>query len=183
MNEQTEQKGNERIEVMARLTDTKIEVNDIVSKWLLITYDIPHNAAGDRARRQFLMNARSIGATAHTDSVYLMPWTPTAEVLALELAKAGKVCVWTSQTTDTRQAKEITEQYDQSLEPMIDDIDERISKIEGHLVNNRIKRAEKMMAKTEKMLDGIEQAIIRRGNNNLMLLFKIVKRRYIQIRI
>lgn len=32
-----EQRGNERIEVMARLTDTKIEVNDIVSKWIIVT--------------------------------------------------------------------------------------------------------------------------------------------------
>jgi len=29
------------LEVLARLTDTKIETRDIVDKWLLLTYDSP----------------------------------------------------------------------------------------------------------------------------------------------
>ena len=67
------------IEVLARLTGTQIRCREICDRWLLITYDLPHNKKGDRARREFLDTAKIIGATHHTDSVYLMPWTPAAD--------------------------------------------------------------------------------------------------------
>ncbi len=81
------------LEVLARMTDTHIEAREICDRWLLLTYDIPKNTAGNKARHEFLKKARELGATRHTDSTYLMPWTPDAEMLALEVARTGKACV------------------------------------------------------------------------------------------
>jgi len=90
------------LEIMARMTDTPINIREVVDKFLMITYDLPHTEEGDRARREFLAVAHSIGAAKHTESVYLLPWTPEAEVLALELSrvKDGEVFIWTTQPTD-----------------------------------------------------------------------------------
>ncbi len=43
--------SKESLEVLARLTDTPIEVKDIVNSWLLITYDLPHTEAGKECRK------------------------------------------------------------------------------------------------------------------------------------
>jgi len=177
----TEQKQGvdfSRLEVLARLADTEIEARELVDKWLLITYDIPKSEAGDRARREFLNQARMIGATRHTDSVYLMPWTKHAEVLALQLARAGEVCVWTSQTTDEVKAAEITKNYDKGLQPQLDEISERVDKIAYNISKERMKRAYKMLDKTERMLDNMEQAIIRRGSAQLYVLLTLIKERF-----
>ena len=166
------------IEVMARLADISIEAREICDKWLLLTYDIPNNETGNRARRRFLQDAREIGATWHTDSVYLMPWTQDAEALALRVAAAGKACVWTSKTTDATMAKEITRNYDKGLEPVLDEIGERIDRAEEHVINHRIKTARKMMDKTETMLDAIDRAIIRRGSAELYILVTLLRQRF-----
>lgn len=165
--------------VMARLTDTPLpDVREICDKWILLTYDLPHNENGDRARREFLVNARMIGATRNTDSVYLMPWTKQAEMLALQLARVGEVCVWTSETTDENKAAEITRSYDTGLKPQLKEISERVDKIAYHLDNNHQKRANKMIEKTEKLLNAIEQAIIRRGSAELYLMLMVIKKRF-----
>lgn len=166
------------IEVLARMTSTPIECKDLCDKWLLLTYDIPHTDKGDKARRAFLSSARMVGATRHTDSVYLMPWTRTAEVLALELARAGEVFVWTSQTTNEKKAAQITESYDQSMRPMLDEIEERIDRIDFHLDKKRFKRAKKMMDKTELMVNSTRDAIIRRGSAELYIQVVLLERRF-----
>lgn len=166
------------LEVMARLTDTKITARTMVNEWLLITYDIPHTKAGDLARREFLANAKRIGANRYTDSVYLMPWNKEAEKLALQLARQGTVCVWTSTATDIAKSAEITEVYDRGLEPLLDDIIERIDKIEGHLFERHLKRAWKMMGKTERMISDLEATIARRGSAELNVLLTLAKRRF-----
>ena len=171
--------SKESLEVLARMTDTPIEVRDFVSKWLLLTYDLPHNEKGDKARRDFLLQARAIGATRHTDSVYVMPWTTTAESLALKLARAGgEVIVWTSSTTDESKAKEITKAYDRSIEPILDEISERIDRMVEYLNKNQKKRAYKMMEKTERMLNQVEQAVQRRGSMELYVLLTIIQKRF-----
>lgn len=165
------------IEVMARLTDVKIETRELVDRWLLITYDLPHNEAGDRARREFLDQARRIGATHHTDSVYLLPWTTYAEQLALQLATRGEVCVWTSQTTNEAKAKEITASYDAGLAPQVDEISERLDKISEHLSAKHFKRADQMLEKTVEMVDALEDAILRRGSAELFISLQLLRRR------
>ena len=167
------------IEVMARLTDTEIEANEICERWLLVTYDIPKTKAGDIARREFLTKAKLVGAVSHTDSVYLMPWTPDAENIALGLARAGgQVCVWTSQTTDNLQAVEITRNYDAGVERQITKIEERLDKIEKNILAEHNKRAYKMVLKTDKMVEEMDKAILRRGSAILYVRFLAVKVRY-----
>lgn len=177
--EETHNPELDSLEVMARLMDVELETKEICDKWLLITYDIPHTPAGDRARREFLDNARLIGATKHTESVYLMPWTGEAEILALNLSgtKGGRVCLWTSQPTDTLLAEDITKAYDASLRPQIDAIGVRLDKIVAHQDLGHEKRAEQMLEKTKVMLDGMEKAVVRRGSAQLYVLITLLKRR------
>lgn len=172
--------SKESMEVLARLTGTEINVREMVDAWLMVTYDLPHNKEGDKARRKFLAEATAIGASRHTDSVYLMPWTPSAEALALQLSRVtgGDVVVWTSKTTDPEQAKEITESYDASLRPQLDEISERIDRIYEYENKRQFKRAAKMMPKTEKMLAQMEQAILRRGSASLYILMQIIQQRF-----
>ncbi len=173
------------IETYAKLTETNIQTREICDKWLLLTYDLPHNEKGDAARRRFLVKAHEVGAVQHTASVYLMPWTPAAETLALELARVelGKVCVWSSQTTDKTKAEEITKNYDKGLAPVLYEIGDRLDKIAGHLEANRLKRAMKMMEKTGKMLAAIRQAIIARGSAQLYILLTLIERRAEQLKV
>lgn len=170
--------SKDSLEVMARLMDSPIEVRDIVDKFLLITYDIPHTPEGDVARRVFLNEAKMIGATRHTDSTYIMPWTKHAEILALRLGRAGEVCVWTSNTTDEVKAEEITQNYDRDLKPQIESITERVDKIAWHFEKGHSKTAFKMVEKTERMIDNMEQAIVRRGSAQLYVLLGLVKERF-----
>jgi hypothetical protein len=172
--------GKESLEVMARMTDTKINVQEVVSKWLLLTYDLPHNEEGDKARREFLLEAAAIGAIRHTDSVYLMPWTPEADRLALKLSriKGGNTVVWTSQPTDPALAKPLTTNYDRSLEPQLKEIGERIDRIWEHQQRNRRLLALKLVPKTEKLLTNVEQAILRRGSAVLQLWVDVLRQRF-----
>jgi hypothetical protein len=167
------------METLATMANIPITIKDICDKWLLLTYDIPHNEKGDKARRDFLLKAQSIGAARHTDSVYLMPWTADAEVLALNLAQTGaEVVVWTSNTTDANQAKVITQSYDQNVQPVLDEIGERLDRIVVHLDKKRFKRADKMKVKTAAMLENMEAAIKRRGSAELFTYWSILNRRF-----
>ena len=168
----------EEIGTIARLSGSKIELRDIVDKWLLLTYDIPHTPEGDKARREFLTEAAYLGATQQTESVYLIPWTPQAEMAALKLARFGKTIVWTSSVTDKSMAREITRKYDQGLQPVMEEIGERLDRIAEHYRRRRFKRANKMVPKTDKMMDGLVMALLRRGSKTLFLYFEILKKRY-----
>ena len=107
-----------------------------------------------------------------------MPWTKSAEIIALQLARVGEVCVWTSQTTDEARAREITQNYDKGLEPQLDEISERLDRIAENLDKKRYKRAHKMMDKTERMLNNMEGAIVRRGSAQLYVMLTLLKRRF-----
>lgn len=170
--------SKQTLEVMSGLTDTPIETRELVDKWLLVTYDLPHTEAGDKARREFLLKAQAIGATRHTDSVYLLPWTPQAELLALQLARIGEVVLWTSTTTEEGAAKEVTRVYDKGLEPILDEIAGRIDRINEHLEKRRYKRANKMIPKTERMLNSVGSAIERRGSGPLHAYWQILWKRF-----
>ena len=172
--------SNENIDALkttARMVDIPIQAREICDEWLLLTYDIPHTKKGDRARREFLNEARYLGATQHTASVYLMPWTPEAEILALNIAKVGQACVWTSKVTDPGLARSITEKHDKDLEDVLDEINERLDRIEVHLANEHYKIAEKMRDKTLDMFKTIKEAIIRRGSAELYIFMLVLERR------
>lgn len=176
----TESKDTSVMEVMARLTDTKINLKEVVDKFLLITYDLPHTDEGDKARREFLAKAKAIGAAQHTESVYLLPWTPEAELLALGISKVkqGEVLIWTSQPTDSSLAKDITNRYDEGLKPIMDEISERLDRMEEHRIQHRDGRADKMVPKTQTMLENMEKAILRRGSALLFLRLGLLTRRF-----
>ena len=165
------------MEVMSRLAGIPLEVREIVESWLLITYDIPKSEEGDRARRKFLDRARVIGATQHTASVYLMPWTQEAELLAFEVATAGHACVWTSKPTDDQQATELTETYDSDLEKLLDAVSVRLDKIQEHWEAEHFKRVEQMGEKTKEQLGGLIEAVQRRGSKDLAAYAEILLRR------
>lgn len=165
------------IQVMARLADIPIEATEIVGQWLLLTYDIPKSETGDKARREFLKKAYAIGATQHTASVYYMPWTPEAENLAFDVATVGKACVWTSRPTDDEQAVILTKRYDVGLEELLDKIVERIDKLEYHWKAEHYKRCEQMAEKTRAKLNGLLDAVQRRGSKDLQIYANIIDRR------
>jgi len=168
----------DNIEVLARMTDTTIECRDICDKWLLLTYDLPLSEAGNKARRHFLSQAKMLGATKHTDSVYLMPWTAEAELMALELARVGDVTVWNSETTESSLAKYITKSYDKRLDSFINEVSDRIDRINWHLDHQHLKIADMMKIKTAQMLVNLEDAIKRRGSRWLWAKVVIARIRY-----
>ncbi len=168
---------NSSMKVMARLSGIKLEVRDIVNEWLLITYDIPKSPEGDKARIKFLNRAKVIGATQHTASVYLMPWTPEAELLAFEVATVGHACVWTSKPSDVKQAVELTEVYDDDLEKLLDGIAVRLDKIQVHWEADHHKRVSQMAEKTKDKLNGLIEAVARRGSRDLATFAEILYRR------
>jgi len=128
-------------------------------------------------RRNFLTAAYLMGATKHTESVYLLPWTPEAELLALELAQVGHAVVWTSSTTDKTKAREITRKYDAGIQPVLGKIEDRVDKTIDYLRHRKFKQADRLAPKTWKMINAIEQAIIRRGSKELLVYLETLKKR------
>jgi hypothetical protein len=169
------------IEVMARITDNKIETREIVDKWLLLTYDLPVSKEGNRARNEFYKQARHLGAVQNTESVYLLPWTTDAEIMAMELAdvKSARVIVWTAQTSE-EQSKEITRRYDAGLRPTLKLIEERIDRLEYMMIKGWYKKAEKYTIKTERILLDLEAAVVRRGSAQMLILVTILRQRFNQ---
>ena len=166
------------LETTAMLTNTNVQVREICHKWLLLTYDLPHNEAGDKARREFLVNARRLGACQHTESVYLMPYTPAAQEAVLELAKAGKLYVWTSESTDPVQAKEVTRNYDHDLKEMLKKLSTRVDRMIELRKSNKIGVLNKMREKTNAMLNSLGEAVQRRGSIDLLIFFQALLTRY-----
>jgi hypothetical protein len=171
----------EGMEVLARMTDSKIKLRSIIDKWLLITYDLPNNEAGDKARAEFLIKASAVGATRHTDSVYLMPWSPEAETLALELAKTegGEVIAW-AQAEPLNHKEDITAGYDAALKPIMKEISARLDKMMSYRHDNHQKRVIQMIPKTERLLQNAEAAVTRRGSEVLAIWLELLKQRYQQ---
>jgi len=165
------------IEVMARMSGIPLQVKEIIDTFLLLVYDIPKSTEGNRARRKFLDGARMIGAVKHTSSCYYMPWTQEAELLAFEVATAGHACVWTSKPTDVEQAAELTEAYDFDLEKLLDAVAVRLDKIQEHWEAEHHKRVEQMAEKTKEKLDGLIEAVQRRGSKDLAAYAEILHRR------
>lgn len=157
------------LELMARLTDSPLTIKTFIDSWILLTFDLPHNEEGDRARREFLANAKRLGAVMHTESVYYMPFTQAASLTALEMAKVkgGEVHVWYSQTPDEQKAIELTKDYDERLVPEITKLDERGQKIMGHIGEGHYEMAKKMLDNTWDTVNGLAKAVAARGSEEL----------------
>ncbi|MFA5152104.1 MAG: hypothetical protein WC554_06080 [Clostridia bacterium] len=165
------------LEVMARMTDTEIDAREICDKWLLITYDLPNNDEGNKMRAKFYIEAKRIGATQHTESVYLMPWTPDAEMLALSLSMVGKCVIWTASVNES-DAQEITKRYDEGLRPILKEIETRIDKVGLHIEAGDLGIAQRMTGKTDQMIKDLEQAICRRGSALMLITLMTLKNRW-----
>ena len=177
----TENQINEKtaeLEVTARLMGVPVNTREICDKWLLLTYDMPHTEAGDKARREFLSQARALGAMQHTESVYLMPLTPAGELAAIELSKSGKVVIWTSQTTDPQKAKEVTQGYDEELKGFLKKLSERVHRMLELKKEAKYGIFNKMVKKTDEMMADMRAAVDRRGNPDLDLYFRLIKATY-----
>lgn len=166
------------LEILAKLSGTNIPIKAVIQDWILITYDLPNNKEGSKTRYEFLKKAREIGAVPHTESVWLLPLTPESQVMALEIAKKGKAVVWTSTTAETGKSEEITKRYDDGIMPAVKEVEKRIDKIAVHLKDRKFKLAEKMSDKTERMINNLEQAIIRRGSQELYIFVLLLKMRF-----
>lgn len=172
--------NSQTLQALATMKGVEIKTKDIVSKWLLLTYDLPHTEEGDKARRDFLQRARLAGATCHTESVYLMPWSLEAELIAINLSsiKGGEVWIWTSDVVDQEKARFLTERYDNDLKPQLEEVDSRIDRIWEHANEGHLKQAKRMMEKTEELLHAVTEAIIRRGSAILYLEAQLLARRW-----
>lgn len=175
--------GAETLEAMKRFTDNPVKIKKVIDKWLLLTYDLPHTPEGDKARAEFLARANAIGATRHTDSVYLMPWSPAAEKIALDLAKTegSDVIVW-SQAQPLDRADEITNNYDNALKPKLREISERLDRMSQYMIKNQQGRMLQMVKKTQRLLQEAEATIKRReGHQYLQMWVEILKTRAAQM--
>lgn len=149
------------IKAMSAFANTEVNIRPLVDKWILLTYDLLVTKAGEEARSKFLANARRIGAVKHTNSVYLMPWTPQAELAALQVAAIGDAYLWISEAKDMAQ---LTKEYDKKTDVLFDEIEERLDKIEGHLIQDHPGIATRMLDKTGPMIDSLVEITTNRGN-------------------
>ena len=170
------------IEVVARMTDNKIVTKEFVDEWLLLTFDIPTTKEGSVARNEFYKKAYALGAIQNTESVYLCPWTPEAEVMAMELAKVSnsKVIVWSRAKTTAEASLEITQRYDAGIKKIMSVISKRIDRLEEMIQKKWFKKAQKYTIKTEQLLEHVEAAIIRRGSASMLLHVAILNERFNQ---
>lgn len=150
------------LKAMSAFANVDIQVRELVDRWILLTYDLPVTREGNEARYKFLANARRIGAIKHTNSVYLMPWTPQAELAALEVSAIGDAFLWISEIKEDKVAK-LTQDYDRKSKVVFDEVEKRLDKIEGHIIQNHNKLAARMLDKTRPMVDSLINIASQRG--------------------
>ncbi len=166
------------LEVTAALSGVEVKTREICDKWILLTYDMPHNEAGDKARREFLMNARALGAHQHTESVYLLPYSTEAGEAILNLTKAGKVFVWTSESTSQTQAAEVTRNYDAELRESLKKLSKRVDRMIELKKDNKFGILNKMREKTDQIIDSMGDAVRRRESLDLSIIYQAIVARY-----
>lgn len=151
-------------QMLAKFEGIKFEPKELVDNWLLLTYDLPANEEGGKARYAFMKKAPKIGAVMHTRSVYLIPWSEKAELAALEVTKHGTAFLWTSAVTDEDKKKEVTEFYDKSINEKLDEAEDRINRIKDHQKENELRSANRMIRKTGEFIgDAANSALLRQS--------------------
>jgi len=161
----TDEKAQE-LSAQKTMLESNIGIKEVLDDFILITYDIPNNEEGNKVRTEFYHTARRIGAVMHTESVYYMPWTQAANIAALSIAEKGKVFVWYSKTSgDT--ARELTIRYDMVIKNWIDELDERIEKITGHIESGKVNLADNMMERTVSTLLELDNIVKERKSSSL----------------
>ncbi len=166
------------LEVTAALSGVEVKTREICDKWILLTYDMPHTEEGDKARREFLLNARALGAHQHTESVYLLPYSAEAGEAILNLTKAGKVFVWTSESTSRAQAAEVTRNYDVELKESLKKLSDRVDRMIELKKNAKFGILNKMREKTDEMMSSMGDAVRRRESLDLSIIYAAIADRY-----
>lgn len=170
------------LETLAVLFDRDIEIKSIMTDFMLITYDIPSSKEGMKARADFLRTARRFGVVQHTESVYYAPWTTEANVAVTKLAGKGKVYVWRASVTDETQARYLTKVYDLTLMKWIEGISERLMRMREHVSAAHAGRAKKMLKVTAALVDGLNEAVTTRNDENLSSFYAAMEVEYQAVR-
>ena len=155
------------LKALSEIFEIPLKVKSFQNDWILITYDLPNTKEGVKTRYEFLNKAKWLGAAQHTESVYLLPWTDRASMVALELAKSGKVYLWYTKVGDEQQAISLTETLDASLENRIIDLEKRVEKVLFHAKKDHVKQVRRMAESTWEKINGIGKAIMETGNETL----------------
>ncbi|MDD5229756.1 MAG: hypothetical protein PHC43_00345 [Candidatus Marinimicrobia bacterium] len=178
--EEMEQKERKLVELetAAVLSGVKVNTKEICDKWILLTYDMPHTEAGDKARYNFLKMARKLGACQHTESVYLLPYSAAAGEACLELSKAGKLFIWTSESTNAAMAEAVTKAYDEDLGILLKKLSRRVDRMIELRIENNFGILNRMRERTEEMIKDMGEAVQRRGSLQLEIIYTAIVKRY-----
>lgn len=155
------------LKLMSALSGVEVKVKEVIDDWILLTYDLPTTEEGNKMRAEFLRKASQIGAAQHTESVYLLPWCPESELLAVQLAEKGKLFVWIANVKDESKAKELTEKYDGDVATDFLEIRERLAKMKKHAEDGKAGVVERMKKKTDRMIVDAAGIAARRGSEKL----------------
>lgn len=155
------------LKLMSALSGVEVRVKEVIDDWILLTYDLPTTEEGNKMRAEFLKKASQIGAAQHTESVYLLPWCPESELLAVQLAEKGKLFVWIANVKDESKAKELTEKYDVDVATDFKEIRERLTKMRKHAEDGKAGIVERMKKKTDRMILDAAGIAARRGSEKL----------------
>lgn len=155
------------LKALSQIFEIPITIKNFENSWILFTYDLPNTKEGIKARYEFLNKSRWLGATQHTESVYLMPWTDRANAVALELAKTGKVYLWYTKVGDEQQAVNLTRDYDSGLAARIEELVRRVDKILEQAKDDHKGQVNRMAESTWEKINGIGRAVLERGDDSL----------------
>jgi len=155
------------LKAMSALSGVEVELKEVCQDWILLTYDLPHNKEGDKARSEFLHKAKTIGAVQHTESVYLLPWTPMSESMAIEVSRVGNAFIWLSSVKDNQKARKLTNDYDADIKRSISSVKKRITKMKRHAEDGKSGLVERMRVKTDRMIKDLAGIVARRGSKEL----------------
>lgn len=167
--------------VIAALTNTEVVIKEVLDEFILLTYDLPTTPEGNKARVEFLSKAHWLGAIPHTESVYLMPRTVSAQMAAIELARVGNVFVWIAQPANSEEARALTADYDVKASEVFKDLEERLERVAEHIDNERYKLASNMLERTGPMVDSIIRIATQRGSVAFLNRAIAVRNRYIEL--
>ena len=143
------------------MLEVPVNVKEMKSDFVLITYDLPNTPEGMKARVEFLARARRYGAVQHSETVYFVPWTDQVNYLILNLAEKGKSFIWFA-NTDGDTKRQLMMHYELTVRGWLKEIEERLDRMSAHLAQGKFGIAERMMDKTLEMVKDMD-AIINNG--------------------
>jgi len=147
--------------------NAELEIQDVIEKFALITYDIPATKEGAQARAEFLERAKFRGVLMNTESVYLAPWSIVNDLGILKTANVGKVRIFVSVPMEKDECAEITRDYDKKIAEVFKESENRFDKIIKHVEDGQYGLAHKMLAKSEEQINALKKAAIARGSQHL----------------